>query len=160
MNNRNIYSIDVLLNQTKYTPIVKLKQKSIILLKINRIIHHLLPISVRPYFRVANIRCNMLILETINASWKMRLLYEKTYLLSKLRKNVLPPIFIIKIIINPDLFQELKIKNNINKPCKYNQQKFRPLSATSAAYIKNIAMLSNEKLHNTLTRLADLSIKL
>lgn len=83
--------------------LAQIQQRAVMLLKLNRTIGTLLPAPLRPWCRVANFRQGVIVLETANASWKMRLRYEQTQLLSTLRAQILPSLSSIDIRINPDL---------------------------------------------------------
>ncbi|MCR3755490.1 MAG: hypothetical protein HNEKOMLI_00228 [Sodalis sp. Psp] len=99
-------SIDSLFNDatnTDYVSLAQIQKRAVMLLKLNRAVRTLLPTLLRPWCRVANCRQNVIILETANASWKMRLRYEQTQLLSALRTHILPSLSSIDIRINPDL---------------------------------------------------------
>lgn len=96
--------------------LARIQQRAIMLLKLNRAIRTLLPAPLRPWCRVANFRQGVIVLETANASWKMRLHYEQTQLLSTLRAQILPSLSSIDIRINPDLARnkDPNTKNNRN----------------------------------------------
>lgn len=79
------------------------QQRAVALLKLNRAVKGLLPAPLHPWCRVANFRQGILVLETANASWMMRLRYEQPALLSALRAQILPSLSSIDIRINPAL---------------------------------------------------------
>ncbi|WMQ74363.1 MAG: hypothetical protein GPOALKHO_001381 [Sodalis sp.] len=139
----------------------KIKQRAIMLLNLNHAVSTLLPAPLRPWCCVANVRQSVMVLETANASWKMRLLYEQPQLLSALRAKILPSLSSIDIRINPGLErkQELNAQNNDSgrqhrRPLK---EKPRQLSAQSAVSIRHVAARSEGKLKSALERLAELA---
>lgn len=84
-------------------PLHNVQQRAVALLKLNRAVKGLLPAPLHPWCRVANFRQGILVLETANASWMMRLRYEQPALLSALRAQILPSLSSIDIRINPAL---------------------------------------------------------
>ena len=84
-------------------PLHNVQQRAVALLKLNRAVKGLLPAPLHPRCRVANFRQGILVLETANASWMMRLRYEQPALLSALRAQILPSLSSIDIRINPAL---------------------------------------------------------
>lgn len=82
-------------------PLHNVQQRAVALLKLNRAVKGLLPAPLHPWCRVANFRQGILVLETANASWMMRLRYEQPALLSALRAQILPSLSSIDIRINP-----------------------------------------------------------
>lgn len=138
-----------------------IQQRALVLLKLNRAVAGLLPAPLQPWCRVANFRQSVLILETANASWMMRLRYEQTQLLSALRAQILPSLSSIDIRINPDLATKARLtaQNNAVQTAitagDGNQK--RRLSAQSAQSIRHVAARSPEKLQKLLERLAELA---
>ncbi|SNC58993.1 DUF721 domain-containing protein [Sodalis endosymbiont of Henestaris halophilus] len=161
------YPIDSLFDASTERRLVSLsqiKQQAIMLLKLNRMVNALLPAPMRPSCRVANFRHGMLVLETANASWQMRLRYEQPQLLSKLRTQILPSLSCIDIRINPNLAktQALTAQKNDNDWQLYRQlcgENTWHLSLQSAAFIRHVSASSEGKLKNALERLADLAGK-
>ena len=78
------------------------QQRAVALLKLNRAVKACCPLPCIPG-AVANFRQGILVLETANASWMMRLRYEQPALLSALRAQILPSLSSIDIRINPAL---------------------------------------------------------
>ncbi|OZI15369.1 hypothetical protein CE195_02125 [Sodalis-like symbiont of Philaenus spumarius] len=147
--------------ETGRVSLSKIQQRAILLLKLTRAVNALLPTPLRPWCHVANVRQGVLVLETANASWKMRLRYEQPQLLSALRAQILPSLSSIDIRIHPGLArnQELNKQNNesgrqLDRPLG---KKPRRLSVQSAASIRHVAARSEGKLKNTLERLAELA---
>ncbi|MBS0032553.1 MAG: DUF721 domain-containing protein, partial [Candidatus Baumannia cicadellinicola] len=115
-NPLSIYFILQKINDTNQSNLSKLQQHAVYLLNINNIVIGLLPIILRPWCRVANIRKSIMVLETANASWLMRLRHEKTQLLYNLRSKILPSLSYIDIRIQPSL----AIKRNISRSKPYS----------------------------------------
>ncbi|MGL6017461.1 MAG: DUF721 domain-containing protein [Gibbsiella quercinecans] len=142
-------------------PLHDVQQRAIALLKLNRAVKGLLPAQLHPWCRVANFRQGILVLETANASWMMRLRYEQPNLLSALRGQILPSLSSIDIRINPALMVKgsnqqadaAKKKPGGEKPAA----PLRPLSQESAEQLRGLASRSPEKLRKTLERLAALA---
>lgn len=88
-------------------PLHNVQQRATALLKLNRAVKGLLPSQLQPWCRVANYRQSVLVLETANASWLMRLRYEQPALLSALRAQILPSLSSIDIRINPSLMAKI-----------------------------------------------------
>lgn len=71
--------LDVLFSESSSAdkgPLHNVQQRAAALLKLNRAVKGLLPAQLHPWCRVANFRQGVLVLETANASWMMRLRYE------------------------------------------------------------------------------------
>lgn len=164
MYDSRLRSIDKLFGDTTDTNrvfLAQIQQRAVILLKLNRAISTLLPEPLRPWCRVANFRQGIIVLETANASWKMRLYYEQTQLLSELRAQILPSLSSIDIRINPDLArnEDLNAQNNDNRQqSRWSVgKKLRSLSKQSAESISHVAACSEGKLKNVLEQLAVLA---
>ncbi|MBJ7222878.1 MULTISPECIES: DUF721 domain-containing protein [unclassified Brenneria] len=141
-------------------PLRDVQQRAIALLKLNRAVRGILPAQLHPWCRVANYRQGLLVLETANANWLMRLRYEQPALLSALRAQILPSLASIDIRINPALAakgHEMMKKGAIDTPDKAETQPFRQLSEQSAEALRSLASHSPEKLRKILERLASLA---
>ena len=137
-------------------PLHNIQQRAIALLKLNRAVKSLLPAQLHPWCRVANFRQGILVLETANASWMMRLRYEQPGLLSALRAQILPSLSSIDIRINPALMA--KGSNQLQGVAKMTENApLRHLSQESADELRGLAARSPEKLRETLERLASLA---
>jgi len=157
-------SIDILLG-TLATPervsLEHIQKRAIALLKLNQAVAGLLPAPLKTWCRVANFRQGVLIIETANASWMMRLRYEQSTLLSALRAQILPSLSSIDIRINPTL----AIKDQKMPPDNSGSIKTgdlaggvrRKLSQQSSESIRQVAARSPEKLKKLLERLAMLA---
>ncbi|RLM28126.1 hypothetical protein BIY29_00240 [Brenneria alni] len=141
-------------------PLRDVQQRAIALLKLNRAVRGLLPAPLHPWCRVANYRQGLLVLETANANWLMRLRYEQPALLSALRAQILPSLASIDIRINPALAakgHEMVKNSHINTPDKADIKPLRQLSEQSAETLRSLADHSPEKLRKILERLASLA---
>ncbi|MGQ8843609.1 DUF721 domain-containing protein [Serratia plymuthica] len=141
-------------------PLHNVQQRAVALLKLNRAVKGVLPVQLHPWCRVANFRQGILVLETANASWLMRLRYEQPALLSALRAQILPSLSSIDIRINPALMA--KGSNLVQDAAKTlgNAQTNVPrrhLSQESAEELRGLASRSPEKLRKVLERLASLA---
>ncbi len=158
-------TLDDLLNNepdAEKSVLLKVKEKVFALHKINREVTMLLPAQLHPWCRVANYRYNVLVLETASASWRMRLYYEQSHLLSALRARILPSLSSIDIKINPAL---MAARSNFEKTGAKIQQdsenpaSLRQLSQESAAELRALALRCPEKLRYLLEKLAALAKK-
>ncbi|ASY80850.1 DUF721 domain-containing protein [Pectobacterium polaris] len=141
-------------------PLQDVQQRAIALLKLNRAVRGLLPAPLHPWCRVANYRQGLLILETANASWLMRLRYEQPALLSALRAQILPSLASIDIRINPTLAakgHEIVKNSDIAATENTHDKPLRQLSEQSAETLRTLAGNSPEKLRKILERLASLA---
>ncbi|MBV4365727.1 DUF721 domain-containing protein [Erwinia sp. BNK-24-b] len=132
-----------------------IQQRAIALNKLNRALQGIIPAQLHPWCRVANFRQGVLVLETANASWMMRLRYEQSSLLSALRAQILPSLTSIDIRINPTL--AAKAQENVQESSDRHQKEQSPgrqLSEQSAEILRGVASRSPEKLKKTLERLA------
>ncbi|MFP1984577.1 DUF721 domain-containing protein [Lonsdalea quercina] len=148
-------------SETGSGPLRDIQQRAAALVKLNRAVCAILPAQMHPWCRVANYRRNLLVLETANASWMLRLRYEQPALLSALRAQILPSLAAIDIRINPSL--AAKAHQN-NKPSEtttgvgsIDAPKRRSLSPQSAEILNGLAENSPERLQRILKRLASLA---
>ncbi|MBU4681883.1 DUF721 domain-containing protein [Cedecea davisae] len=135
------------------------QQRAVALLRLNRAVKGILPAPLHPWCRVANFRQGILVLETANASWLMRLRYEQATLLSALRAQILPSLTSIDIRINPLLAvkgQEI-VQQNTTQTGTEKYEVNRQLSEQSAEALREVAKRSPEKLRATIERLASLA---
>ncbi|CAL10788.1 DUF721 domain-containing protein [Yersinia enterocolitica] len=141
-------------------PLHNVQQRATALLKLNRAVKGLLPSQLQPWCRVANYRQSVLVLETANASWLMRLRYEQPALLSALRAQILPSLSSIDIRINPSLMASGHNMTQNAEKSSGNTEKsppLRQLSLESAKELRGLASRSPEKLRTILERLAALA---
>lgn len=155
--------LDILFDDASVTeqgPLYQVQQRAMALLKLNRAVTGLLPRQLHPWCRVANFRQGILVLETANASWMMRLRYEQSSLLSALRAQILPSLSSIDIRINPALmvkdsnYEQSRVEMAEKTP---TGAPLRHLSQESAEELRGLAARSPEKLRKTLERLASLA---
>lgn len=155
--------LDILFDDASATekgPLHNVQQRATALLKLNRAVKGLLPAQLHPWCRVANFRQGILVLETANASWMMRLRYEQPALLSALRAQILPSLSSIDIRINPSLMAKADaLVQNAAKtaPDAVDTTKMRHLSQQSADELRGLASRSPERLRKALERLAALA---
>lgn len=135
------------------------QQRAVYLQRLNRAVKGILPAPLHPWCRVANFRQGVLVLETANASWLMRLRYEQATLLGVLRAQILPSLTSIDIRINPSLAvkgQE-SVQENTTQTGTEKYEVNRQLSEQSAEALREVAKRSPEKLRETVERLASLA---
>ncbi|WP_431223748.1 DUF721 domain-containing protein [Serratia sp. L9] len=155
--------LDVLFDDASATdkgPLHNVQQRAVALLKLNRAVQGLLPAQLHPWCRVANFRQGILVLETANASWMMRLRYEQPSLLSALRAQILPSLSSIDIRINPALMAKGSSQaRGVGKTTEKAQTDvpMRYLSQESADELRGLAARSPERLRKVLERLASLA---
>lgn len=150
--------LDQVFNDTSF--LHSIQQRAAAIAKLNYTVKGLLPAQLHPYCRVANYRNHILILETANANWLMRLRYEQMNLLSTLRATVIPSLSSIDIKINPSLanYTEKKpITDSDSNSVQYHV--YRKLSTKSAEYLLQLAQNCPDNLRNKLERLAALAYK-
>ncbi|VFP80520.1 DciA family protein [Candidatus Erwinia haradaeae] len=76
-------------------------QRSTILNEVRLLAYKVIPESLHPWYNIANIHQNTLILNAANANYLMCLHYEKINLLKTLQKKILPSLKFIHIKIDP-----------------------------------------------------------
>ncbi|KQN58113.1 DUF721 domain-containing protein [Erwinia sp. Leaf53] len=137
----------------------QVQQRAIVLNKLNRAVQGVLPAQLHPWCRVANFRQGILVIETANASWLMRLRYEQSSLLSALRAQILPSLTAIDIRINPSLASKgLKtVQENSAQAATEEKPVLRKMTEQSAESLRAVASNSPEKLKKILERLASLA---
>ncbi len=136
-----------------------IQQRALALLKLNNALAGLLPAPMKPWCRVANFRQGVLVIDTANASWMMRLRYEQSGLLSALRAEILPSLSSIDIRINPALATKShssgQNSGGSHPTVKVEKIEGRKLGVQSAVAIRQLAARSPEKLRKILERLAE-----
>lgn len=135
------------------------QQRAIALNKLNRAVQGVIPAQLHPWCRVANFRQGILVIETANASWLMRLRYEQSSLLSALRAQILPSLTSIDIRINPSLAAkgQESVQETSNQVKGAEKPPLRQISEQSAEILRSVASQSPEKLKKILERLASLA---
>jgi len=153
-------SIEIFFDQTQDKSMLQhVQQRAIVLNKLNRAVQSILPAQLHPWCRVANFRQGILVIETANASWLMRLRYEQSSLLSALRAQILPSLTSIDIRINPSLaaIGGKFVQESSNQTKETEKPPVRQLSEQSAEILRGVASQSPEKLKKILERLASLA---
>ncbi|WP_367670719.1 DciA family protein [Sodalis-like secondary symbiont of Drepanosiphum platanoidis] len=121
----------------------KIKNHSLMLLKITCFLKFILPFPLKYKFRVLNIKNKILFLETSNSAWMTRLKFESIKILFLLKSKILPSLSYIDIKINPDIEIKSIINNKINiynlknnkKNKIYNNKKITKKSIKSILYV-------------------------
>lgn len=153
-------SLEILFDEAGAQSVLQnVQQRATALLRLNRAVRGILPAQLHPWCRVANFRQGVLVIETANASWLMRLRYEQSTLLSALRAQILPSLTSIDIRINPSLAaigNDSVQENSIQMPNGQFEVN-RELSEQSAEALREVAKRSPEKLRAAIERLASLA---
>ncbi len=150
-------SIEIFFDQAQQQSVLQqVQQRAIALNQLNRAVQGIIPAQLHPWCRVANFRQGILVIETANASWLMRLRYEQSSLLSALRSQILPSLTAIDIRINPSLAAkgQKSVQESSTQPTTVEKPLLRQLSADSAEILRGVAERSPKKLKETLERLA------
>ncbi|CCG88285.1 DUF721 domain-containing protein [Erwinia piriflorinigrans] len=153
-------SIESFFDQAQEQSVLQhVQQRAIALNKLNRAVQGVIPSQLHPWCRVANFRQGILVIETANASWLMRLRYEQSSLLSALRAQILPSLTSIDIRINPSLAAKGQetVQENSSRTSETEKAPLRQLSEESAEVLRGVASQSPEKLKKILERLASLA---
>ncbi|MBI0153703.1 DUF721 domain-containing protein [Gilliamella sp. W8128] len=130
----------------------KIKDRTIALSQLTKIIDELLPPPLIQQYRVANYRQGVLILEVSSASWLTRLKYEKGNLLSGIRQKILPSLSSIQYKINPT------IATNYSQSVILSDKNVKisnVISKQTAIYLNAIAEQAPDKLKKQLIKLAN-----
>lgn len=130
----------------------KIKDRTIALSQLTKIIDELLPPPLIQQYRVANYRQGVLILEVSSASWLTRLKYEQGNLLSGIRQKILPSLSSIQYKINPTIatsYSQSVILSDKNVKIS------NVISKQTAIYLNAIAEQAPDKLKKQLIKLAN-----
>ncbi|OTQ72199.1 hypothetical protein B6D17_01705 [Gilliamella apis] len=130
----------------------KIKDRTIALSQLTKIIDELLPPPLIQQYRVANYRQGVLILEVSSASWLTRLKYEQGNLLSGIRQKILPSLSSIQYKINPT------IATNYSQSVFLSDKNVKisnVISKQTAIYLNAIAEQAPDKLKKQLIKLAN-----
>ena len=119
--------------------------------RLNQTIVDLLPKDIQRYCRVANCRGSQLILEVANASIKMKLNYDRLYLLSQLRQKGFASLINIEIKICPDLYKGEDLFVAEKAPRR------PPLSKATAENLNMLADTAPDKIKQRLLNIAKLA---
>ena len=130
----------------------KIKDRTIALSQLTKVIDELLPTPLNQQYRVANYRQGVLILEVSSASWLTRLKYEQGNLLSGIRQKILPSLSSIQYKINPT------IATNYSQSVILSDKNVKisnVISKQTAIYLNAIAEQAPDKLKKQLIKLAN-----
>jgi hypothetical protein len=119
--------------------------------QLNQALQALLPQPLSHRCRVANYRQGVLVIETANASWLLRLRYEQQRLLSAIRQHSLPALAAIEFMINPNF--EIAGNPTTTRPVK-RPTTCKPISVHSAQQLYLLAQRSPPNLRAILLKLA------
>lgn len=159
MRDHRPLTITTILTSKTQNSLQKIQQHASTLLHLDRTVKAVLPEEFHGWYRIANLRNNVLVLEVANASWLMRLRYAQPALLTTLRQQILPSLTAIDIRINPSLMQ--KAKNQIVTGTQANASSQtsarKNISPQSAKMLKEVALHSPKALRAALERLATLA---
>lgn len=130
----------------------KIKERSIALNQLSKVIDELLPTPLNQQYRIANYRQGVLILEVSSASWLTRLKYEQSNLLSGIRQKILPSLSSIQYKINPT------IATNYSQSVILSDKNVKisnVISKQTAIYLNTVAEQAPDKLKKKLIKLAN-----
>ena len=130
----------------------KIKERTVALSQLTKIIDELLPPPLIQQYRVANYRQGVLILEVSSASWLTRLKYEQSNLLSGIRQKILPSLSSIQYKINPTIatsYSQSVILSDKNVKIS------NVISKQTAIYLNAVAEQAPDKLKKQLIKLAN-----
>lgn len=130
----------------------KIKERTVALSQLTKVIDELLPTPLNQQYRVANYRQGVLILEVSSASWLTRLKYEQGNLLSGIRQKILPSLSSIQYKINPTIatsYSQSVILSDKNVKIS------NVISKQTAIYLNAIAEQAPDKLKKQLIKLAN-----
>ncbi|WP_279085102.1 DUF721 domain-containing protein [Gilliamella apis] len=132
--------------------ISKIKERTVALSQLTKVIDELLPTPLNQQYRVANYRQGVLILEVSSASWLTRLKYEQSNLLSGIRQKILPSLSSIQYKINPN------IATNYSQSVILSDKNVKisnVISKQTAIYLNAVAEQAPDKLKKQLIKLAN-----
>ncbi|GGZ07873.1 DUF721 domain-containing protein [Shewanella fodinae] len=124
-----------------------LAERAELLLYLDKYVKQLLTGPVSAQLTVANLRQNVLVLETPTSAWAARINFQKAKLLQQLQLEALPMLTAIEVKVNPAL-ASVDTKPKVTH---------RALSETAAAHINALAEHTEGTLGQKLKRLAALA---
>ncbi|NKF52370.1 DUF721 domain-containing protein [Shewanella sp. WXL01] len=124
-----------------------LAEKAELLANLNHYVKQAVSGPVADQLRVANLRQDVLVIETSSAAWASRINFQKPKLLRQLQAETLPMLTAIEVKINPRLAIAAR-------PTTVNQSK---ISSQSAEHIEALADQVEGTLGEKLKRLAALA---
>ena len=130
----------------------KIKERTVALSQLTKVIDELLPTPLNQQYRVANYRQGVLILEVSSASWLTRLKYEQGNLLSGIRQKILPSLSSIQYKINPTI--ATNYSQSVILSAK-NVKISNVISKQTAIYLNAVAEQAPDKLKKQLIKLAN-----
>lgn len=130
----------------------KIKERSIALNQLSKVIDELLPTPLNQQYRIANYRQGVLILEVSSASWLTRLKYEQSNLLSGIRQKILPSLSSIQYKINPTIATNYSQSVILSDK---NVKTSNVISKQTAIYLNTVAEQAPDKLKKQLIKLAN-----
>jgi hypothetical protein len=133
--------------------LITVQQKIIQLCQLNQVLQTLLPTPLPRWCRATHYRQGILVIETANASWLLRLRYEQVRLLSALRQQSLPALAAIEWVINPDF--ETSGHSAPSRHIK-GAMTCKPISLQSAQQLYLLAQRASPNLRTVLLKLAAL----
>ncbi|MBV7315763.1 DUF721 domain-containing protein [Shewanella sp. NIFS-20-20] len=125
----------------------EIAEKAELLNQLDRELKQLISGPVVDQLKVANLRHNVLVLETSAAIWATRINFQKTRLLQQLQQQTLPMLTAIEVKVNPGLaFRE--VEPQVNR---------RHISENTAHHLDALAEQAGGELGQKLKRLAALA---
>ena len=83
-------------------------QKAQQILAVKRLLNHILPQEIIPYYRIMNLSQETLILQLENAAWATRVRYLIPHLLKQFSQKGIVGIHRVQCQIRPDLYTQLE----------------------------------------------------
>ncbi|TSJ90527.1 DUF721 domain-containing protein [Gilliamella apicola] len=130
----------------------KIKERTVALSQLTKVIDELLPTPLNQQYRVANYRQSVLILEVSSANWLTRIKYEQSNLISGIREKILPSLSSIQYKINPTIATNYSQSVNLSDN---NVKIENVLSKQTAIYLNVVAEKAPDKLKKQLIKLAN-----
>ena len=130
----------------------KIKERTVALSQLTKVIDELLPTPLNQHYRVANYRQSVLILEVSSANWLTRIKYEQSNLISGIREKILPSLSSIQYKINPTIATNYSQSVNLSDN---NVKIENVLSKQTAIYLNVVAEKAPNKLKKQLIKLAN-----
>lgn len=121
------------------------------ILSLNEALNRILPKSLSPHCRAANIRQSQLLIEVANASVQIKLNYERIRILSELRAAGFSHLVGIEFKVNPDLYRTEVVKEEKET---YRQHVLTEGAAQSILMVADLAPPKLKQRMQSLARLA------
>jgi hypothetical protein len=131
----------------------KIQQHAQKIAQANQAVSSILAPNVAKMCRVANIRDGYLLIEASSAAIKMKLDYDRLYLLSQLRGQGFANLMSVEIKVNPSLYLNEQT-TEINEQSKARQP---AVSDVAADYLRMVAQGAPDKIKKRLENIADLA---